>query len=165
MIINQEAKLFGKINIIDFFLIAGLVGLIVFGIMRPRDGESGSIISIGGETREYVMTFFTEETFDFNTRNINVGDNVFDHVSGHYLGTVYAVEVGPAIVWNTDQYGNSVRSTKEGFSSIFICVHIVGTPDEHGFFVSGQRYGVGISRTIRAGANAIPMRVSAMREV
>ena len=165
MIIDKNARLFGKVNIIDFFLVIGLIGLIVFGVLQMRSGEDGPILSIGGETREYIVTFFTDETFDFNTRGINIGDNVFDHIPNFFLGTVYAVEVGPSIVWNTDQHGNSVRSTKEGHYAISICIRITGTPDEHGFFVSGQRYGVGISRTIRAGANAIPMRVSAMREV
>jgi len=161
MIIDKNARLFGKINIIDFFLILALIGLVAFGAMQLRGGGA----FIGGETKEFILSFFTEETYAFNTQGINIGDNVFDHVLGNYLGTVYNLEVGPSVVWNTDRYGNTVQSTKEGFYSMTICVRVVGTPSEHGVLVSGNRYGVGIGRPIRAGANAIQVRTSALREV
>ena len=162
MIIDKEAKLFGKINIIDLFLVAALVSALAFGAVQVRGG--GGVI-FGGETREFILSFFTEETYDFNVNGVNVGDNVFDHILGNFMGTVYAVEVNPAIVWNVDRYGNTVRATKEGFVSMTICVRVTGTFSEHGVMVGGNRYGVGMGRAIRAGGSAIQMRISALREV
>jgi len=159
--IDKDARLFGKINIIDFFLLLGLVGALVGGALFLRGG--GTILG-GGETRTFILSFHTEETYDFNTVGVSVGDNVFDHILGNFLGTVYNVAIGPSVVWNADRYGNAVRSTKEGFYSMTICVQVTGTSSEHGVLVGGNRYGVGMGRAIRAGASAIQMRVSGLRD-
>jgi hypothetical protein len=160
MIIDKEARLFGKINIIDLIIVIGLAGLVTFGVYQLRSGRG----LLGGETREFIISFFTEEVDNFSAAGVNAGDNVFDHLTGIYLGVVHEVRVGDAIVWNADQYGNTVRSTKPGFSSVTICVRVSGTPGEHGVFLAGNRYGIGMNRPIRAGASAIQMRVSALRE-
>ncbi|MCL2239818.1 MAG: DUF4330 domain-containing protein [Defluviitaleaceae bacterium] len=52
--IDKEAKIFGKINIIDLVLVVGLVGLIAFGAYQFYSGRG----IIGGETREFIATFF-----------------------------------------------------------------------------------------------------------
>ena len=159
--IDKQARLFGKINIIDFFLILGLLAAVAFGAYRLYSGRG----LIGGESREFILTFFTEEVDNFSAYGVNVGDNAFDHLNGLFLGTVTAVNISDAIVWNADQHGNTVRSTKEGFSSVEISVRVNGVPGDHGVLVAGNRYGVGMNRPIRAGASAIQMRVSALREV
>jgi len=159
--IDKEARLFGKINIIDFFLVLALVGAIIFGVNFIRAGGA----FIGGETREFIIGFHAPEVDDFSARVINIGDNAFDHILGNYLGEVYDVVIGPSIVWNADQYGNSVQSTKEGFSSLTVYVRITGTLDNHRVLVAGNPYGVGMNRALRAGAAAMQMRVSYLREI
>ena len=159
--IDKEARIFGKINIIDFFLVLGLVGAIVFGINFLRGGGA----FIGGETREFIIGFHAPLVDDYIVETIRVGDNAFDHILGNYLGVVYDVDIRESIVWNADQYGNSVRSSQEGFSSVEVFIRITATPREHGVYVAGNRYGVGMNRAIRAGAAAIQMRVSYLREV
>lgn len=158
--INKEAKLFGKINIIDFILLIGLVGLIALGAVHLRRGGG----FIGGESREFIISFMTESIDDFTAYSWRVGDNAFDHILGNFLGVVYDVRLEDAIVWNADQYGNTIRATKEGFYSVHICIRITGTPSENGVLVGGNRYGVGMNRAIRAGG-AMPARVSGLREV
>jgi hypothetical protein len=161
MIIDKEARLFGKINIIDLILVMGLIALTAFAAYRLHSGRG----LIGGESREFIITFFTEEVDNFSAYGVNTGDNAFDHLNGLFLGVVTAVHINDAIVWNADQYGNTVRSTKEGFSSVEISVRVSGVPGDHGVLVAGNRYGVGMNRPIRAGASAIQMRVSGLREV
>ncbi|MCL2363384.1 MAG: DUF4330 domain-containing protein [Defluviitaleaceae bacterium] len=159
--IDRDARLFGKINIIDAVLILALVGAIIFGVNFIRGGGA----FIGGESREFIIGFHSPEVDDFSATIINIGDNAFDHILGNFLGEVYDVVVGPSVVWNVDQYGNSVLSTMEGFSELTVYVRITGTPDNHGVLVAGNRYGVGMNRALRAGAAAMQMRVSYLREI
>jgi len=161
MIIDKDARLFGKINIIDFFLALALVGALIFGINFIRGGGG----FIGGETREFIIGFHAPLVDNYIVDTIRIGDSAFDHILGNYLGVVYDVDIRDSIVWNADQYGNSVRSSQDGFSSVEVFIRITGTPGDHGVLVAGNRYGVGMNRAIRAGAAAIQMRVSYLREV
>jgi hypothetical protein len=161
MLIDKEARLFGKINIIDLLIVIGLIGLIAFGVYQLRSGRG----FIGGETREFYITFFAEEIEDWAAQGVSVGDNLFDHLRGIQIGVVTHVNIGEAIVWNADQFGNTVRSTKEGFSSMEITARLSGTPSEHGVLVAGNRYGVGQNQPIRAGGSAIFTRISGLREI
>jgi len=160
MLIDKNARLFGKLNIIDLLLILVLIGAAAFGVMQLRSGRG----LIGGESREFVATFFTQEIEDWAVTNIRVGDRVYDHIRGHFIGHVVAVEVGEAIVWNADQHGNTVRSNKPGFSSIELSVRVNGTTGDNTVLIAGTRVGVGMNYTLRAGGNAIFMRISALRE-
>ncbi|MCL2603646.1 MAG: DUF4330 domain-containing protein [Defluviitaleaceae bacterium] len=160
MIIDKEAKLFGKINIIDALIVIAVIALVAFGAYQLRSGRG----LIGGESREFILTFFTEEIEDWAVEGIRTGDNVFDHLTGLYLGTVESIRIDDSIVWNADQYGNTVRSTKEGFSSMEVRVRVTGTTREHGVYIAGNRYGIGMNRPIRAGGNAVFTRISGLRE-
>jgi len=97
--------------------------------------------------------------------SIRVGDYVFDHIRGNFVGVVTDFSIGEAIVWNADQHGNTVRATKEGFSSVEVSVRLTGTPSQHTVMVAGHRFGVGMNYTLRVGGNAIITRVSGLREV
>ncbi|MCL2500594.1 MAG: DUF4330 domain-containing protein [Defluviitaleaceae bacterium] len=160
MIIDKDAKLFGKVNILDLLIVVALIGLVAFGVYQLRSGRG----LIGGESREFILSFFTEEIEDWVVEGIREGDNVFDHLTGLYLGVVEDIRLAPSIVWNADQYGNTVRSTKEGFSSMQVCVRVTATTREHGIYISGNRYGIGMNRPIRAGGSAVFTRVSGLRE-
>ena len=159
--IDKNARLFGRLNIIDFCILLGLAGLLAFGIMQFRSGRG----LIGGESREFIISFFTEEIEDWAVTGMRVGDDLFDHMRGLYLGVVTDIQIAPSIVWNADQHGNTVRSTKEGFSSLLISARVTGTLGDHGVMVAGNRYGVGMNIPIRAGGYAVFTRVSGLQEV
>ncbi|MCL2187393.1 MAG: DUF4330 domain-containing protein [Defluviitaleaceae bacterium] len=158
--IDRDAKILGKVNIIDALIILVLVGALAFGIYQFRGG--GGII--GGEMRTFYITFFTEATENFIVEGMSIGDNLFDHARGLLLGAVTEIDIADAIVWNADQHGNAVRSSKEGFSSLRVTARINGTPSDHGVLVAGNRYGIGMNVPIRAGQSAVLTRISGLRE-
>jgi len=164
-IIDKDARFFGKINIIDLLIIMGLIGAIVFGVIQLRGGDGGIGTFIGTETREFEIRFYTPDVESFAAYAVNVGDNAFDNGRNVAMGVVTGVEVGPAIVWNADQYGNTVVSDREGFSSIEITAVLSATPSENGILIAGNRYGVGHSLPVRAGRSIIFMRISGLQEV
>lgn len=159
----KDAKLFGKINIIDLFIVVALIVAVVFGVQQFRSGRG--IIPVTLETREFYLSFFTEETESFSAYAINIGDNVFDHGRSVPLGVVTNVEVNDAIVWNADQYGNTVRSNKPGHSSVEVTARLSSVPSEHGIVIAGNRYGIGHSLAVRSGRSIIFMRISGLELV
>ncbi|MCL1863012.1 MAG: DUF4330 domain-containing protein [Defluviitaleaceae bacterium] len=159
----KDGKIFGLVNIIDLLIIIALVGAAVFGVWQFNAGRG--VVFAPVETREFIISFFTEEVEDFTAFAVEVGDSVVDHGRNVPLGTVTAVEVADARVWNADQYGVAVASPKPGFSSIEISARLTAQPTEHGIIIAGNRYGIGHSLAVRAGRGTIFMRISGLEEV
>jgi len=160
----KDSKLFGKINIIDLCIVFGLIAAAVIVFTQFRGG-SGPIAITAPETREFTMSFFVEEVEDFRLDGINIGDGLFEGGSNIFLGNVIYLDIDEAIIWNADRYGNTVRSNKEGHSSLEITTQLRATPAEHGVMVGGNRYGIGHSLTVRVGSSVIFMRISGLEEV
>ncbi|MCL2048693.1 MAG: DUF4330 domain-containing protein [Defluviitaleaceae bacterium] len=160
----KDSKLFGKINIIDFFIIVALIGAAIFGVYQLRSGR-GPLVLSQAETKDYIISFFTEEVESFSAEALSTGVNAFDHGRNIPLGVVDSFEINDAIIWNADQNGNTVRSNKPGHSSVEITARLTATPSEHGIVVAGNRYGIGHSLVLRAGRSIIFMRISGLEEV
>ncbi|MCL1877833.1 MAG: DUF4330 family protein [Defluviitaleaceae bacterium] len=160
----RDAKLFGKINIIDLFIIIAIIGAVGFAIHQVRAG--GSIIA-PTDTHMFYVSFFAEEVEGFTADALrgNAGVNVFDHSRGVFLGTLESYDIQPAIIWNADHEGNTVQSDKPGFNSVTITARIEAVSSEHGFLVAGNRYGVGHSLAVRAGGAHIFVRVSGLEKI
>lgn len=158
----RDAKLFGKVNVIDLFIVIGLIGAVVFGVRQFRAGDG--IIAVP-PVRDFLISFYTEEVENFSADALRIGDYVFDNGRNVFLGVVTDLVIDDAIIWNADQDGNTVRSNKEGFSSVTITASLRAVPHEHGIMIAGNRYGIGHSLAVRSGASIIFMRVSGLEEV
>jgi len=159
----KDAKLFGKINIIDLVIIVAIIGAAVFGAQQFRAGEG--LIAVAPDTQEFYISFFTEEVENFTAYALRIGDSVFDNGRNVPMGVVTNLRIEDAIIWNADQHGNTVRSDKPGFSSVEITARLSAVPHYHGIMIGGNRYGVGHSLAVRAGASIIFMRISGLEEI
>ncbi|MCL2577400.1 MAG: DUF4330 domain-containing protein [Defluviitaleaceae bacterium] len=159
----KDAKLFGKINIIDLFIVIAVIGAAIFGVQQFRSGDS--FIAPALDTREFLISFYTEEVENFSANALQIDDRVFDNGRNIPLGRVTDLVIDEAVIWNPDQYGNTVRSNKEGFSSVEITARLSAVPHEHGIMIAGNRYGIGHSLAVRSGASIIFMRISGLEEV
>ena len=162
MLIDKDARIFGKLNIIDLFIVLGLIGAAVFGFMQFR-GDGGFIG--GPESQEFDIWFFVEQVENFTAERVQVGDALFDQGRGIHMGEVTAIVLEDAIIWNADQQGNTVRSNQYGSSSMHIQARISAVPSDNGILIGGNRYGVGHSLVVRASGSHIFMRISGLELV
>ncbi len=161
MILDQKGKLFGKINIIDLLLILVVVLAVVFFGMKMMD-DGGATVSNGDGVR---MEFYAEEVSDFVVESIKIGDTLTDDTGNINLGKIVDIEVGPSQSYSTNEKGEWVLSSKEGFSSLRIVGEGNGRMYDHGVIVSGSKYGIGHSFTLRAGMGKIWLRVSGIEAI
>lgn len=156
----RDGKLFGKVNIIDLFIVLLLIAVVAFGVRQF--GGGGLPMMHTQETREFIIRFYAEEVENFTVEAIEIGDNVFDGGRNIALGQVVALDIADAIVWNADHYGNTVQSSKDGFSSLEISARLSATQGDHGIVIAGNHYGIGHTMVVRAGRSVIQMRVSGL---
>jgi hypothetical protein len=162
----KDGKIFGKINIIDLFLIIALVAGAIYGVNTLRASDGGIVTLVGPDpSREFNISFYTEEVEGFTANAINIGDNVFDNGRNIAMGVVTDLDIRDAIIWNADQNGIAVSSPKTGFNSIEIHARLTAVPSENGILIAGNRYGIGHSLAVRAGSSIIFMRISGLEEI
>jgi len=160
MIIDKDAKLFGKINIVDFCIILVIIAAAVFVAIKLKGGSTVTVVE-----KPIEMKFYVPDIEDFRVEAMAVGDNLYDDSKNLFLGKITNLDIQEAAIFNADAQGNTIKSNKEGYSSVEITTELKATPFENGILIAGNRYGVGHSLTIRAGKSFIYLRISGIKEL
>ncbi len=156
-LLDEKGRIFGKINIIDLFVIVAIVAAVAFVGLRFVNPK----VSTVANSDDLVLTFFTEQIPNYVAENIEIGGFVEDEAKGANLGTITNIEVGEGYVFTPDDKGNQVKAYVEGFSSIKITTSAKGQVIENGGFkISGNTYVIGHGFTIRAGKGKIYTRLA-----
>lgn len=157
--ISKDGKVFGKINIVDLIIIIVLVfsvGLFAYTKIA-EDANSASSTPL-------IFEFYTDELPEYVVPHVKVGSKLFDNDTNLELGEVTGVKSGPAVVYNVNEAGETVTSEKEGYKSIRITGKVKGALGDFGVEISGHKYGVGHSMTLRVGTAKIYLKISDIRE-
>lgn len=92
-LINKEGMIFGKVNIIDLFIVLFIVAVLVLGFMKVTE-EKGPIFV--NDTTSYSADILLRSLYDGFEHEINEGDKLYDYKSGAFLGTVTSKTISPA---------------------------------------------------------------------
>lgn len=153
--IDNKGRLFGKINLIDLFVIIVVVAVVAFlgfKFLGPSDVVSGN--------QKVILSVFCEETSDFVVERIAVGDEVFDSVANVVMGTLANWTEGESESYVTNPSGIIVQYSKDGYRSLDIQVECDGVIGPHGVTIDGTLYGIGHSMAIYVGDCKLFVRVS-----
>jgi hypothetical protein len=155
--IDKDGKLFGKVNIIDLFIILAVLAVGGFLLVRLQRPEATGI-TIATEDAE--IKFFTEQAYEFVAAAVLEGDRAEDEGKGIWLGRISNVDIGPGYTYGQTSQGQVVKALKEGYSSLEITTEIKGQFFENGILINGNKYSVGHGLTVRAGKSKIYMYIS-----
>lgn len=114
----KSYKVFGRISIVDIFIILCLIGLIVFLYMFsvPKSGEA-----TGDNTRQYVIE--VNKIDEGLTSKLQIGDEIFDSLKGTSIGTVVGVEEKPYEILADDTVNREfLVKGLDGMSSAYVTV-------------------------------------------
>lgn len=162
MIIDNNGKLFGKISIVDILIVAVLLAAI--GGVYYKFGRSKTVTPFS-KPDTIDVSFYQEDTQDFNATSIKVGDLVKDRQQNITIGKVTSVTVGPDIVFYPDADGKVVSSSKEGYASVRLTVRGQGIYSETGISFSGMDYYINKYFEMRVGKVNIYPRITAFEKV
>lgn len=93
-LINKEGMIFGKVNIIDLFIVLFVIAALGLGFMKVTE-EKGPIFV--NDTTKYSADILLRSIFDGFEEDINIGDDLYDHKSGALLGKITAKSFVPAV--------------------------------------------------------------------
>jgi hypothetical protein len=155
--IVKNGKLFGKISIIDIAIVLVLLAVLLFvaarlGIFSPKQ-------AVAVNTEKIRLTFYQEEVNTFTVENIKVGDPVSESLKNVSLGNVVDIKSDKSISWGVNKDGKQVKSTKAGFSSVYITTEANGLIDSNGILIGGSRFNIGQALNVRFGTSIIWCRI------
>lgn len=156
---TEQKKKF-KVNIIDLAIVLIIVLAAAFVAIKFMSSNS---IAVSGS--KYVVTYYADECPDYSAKSVQVGDPISDEQKNISLGTVTDVKLGPSDSYGVADDGRYVKSSKDGYNSVYITTEVEGADYEHGVIVSSTKYGVGHSLTVRAGKAKIYLRVYDIQKV
>lgn len=155
MIIDEKGKLFGKINVVDFAVVA-VVLLAILGVGFKLISSSTTLFK---KTEEFQIVFYNEDLPGYVADSINVGDKVKDSVRNTVFGEVTGKEVTPSVVFAADDRGVLQQTTRPGYVSMKLTVIGKGIYTETGIIINNMDYYVGRSLELRAGNGVIWTRI------
>lgn len=155
--IDKNGKLFGKISIIDIgiiilVIIAGLFIVRKLGIFIPKE-------NITNNNDKIKVVFYQEEVNSFTANNVKLEDPTTETLLNMSFGNVVDIEIGDSVSWGEDKDGRQVKSTKNGFSSVFITMETNGILGPNGINIGGSNYYIGQFITLRVGTSIFYGRI------
>jgi len=157
MIINEKGKLFGKISVIDIFVLGSLVAVVLFGALRFGSTRGIGILQTPVPVS---ISFIQEEVEDFTADRVSLGDPVSANVFNVDFGHVIDMAVSPAIVHNPNSDGIFTPSVRPGFSTIEITTQIYAHETDNGIWVNGHSFFAGETVIISVGYTNLFVRIS-----
>ena len=104
---DNKGKLFGKINIIDLFVILIIIAAIGVTYFKFNLSAHSDVVSSNG-TVEY--TLFAKSVRMYTVEQLVEGDKIYDEESGKCVGTIIGVEYEPAYDYVIKTDGTPVYS-------------------------------------------------------
>jgi len=134
--IDEKGRLFGKISLIDIFVVLAVIVLAVGFVYNRTSRHVRQMIMAD---TPMVVTFLVEGVRDFSLAAVDEGDIIFRQHERVPLGTVSSVAIGPAydIVVRTD--GTAAYVPVEDRFNMYITLAAVGSITDTGFFVNGTQ--------------------------
>lgn len=146
MIIDEKGKIFGKISIIDLFVIlVAIVGVVgIFMTKSKLDNEkilsddSQMLISSSAELDKLEIELQVKEVRDVTRDSIIVGDDVYLVSSDKILGTVSRVESKPAMRDVVSKNGVVYSAPVPERYDVTIVVETTGKQNEKGYYTASN---------------------------
>ena len=149
--IDSQGRIFGKINIIDLFvvvMICATFGLVGFRFLSPQ-----VVTSVSRD--DVIIKFHTESVNNFVAEALNIGDVLTDESRNTPLGIITGLNFGEGYMYVADSEGRLVASARENYSEVEITAELQAQFFENGIIVDGNIYGVGHLFVVRAGKTKI----------
>ncbi|MBE6037293.1 MAG: DUF4330 domain-containing protein [Clostridiales bacterium] len=157
MIIDKKGKLFGKISIIDIFIVLVILAVAVFAIGKFT-GNNG--ITNLQEPAPVEFTLLMEDApAVLVDGTFEVGDPAIDRTTGAYLGTVSKIVKDPCITETPTADGKIVSAEKPNHYRLYVTVKGSGFVTDSGVTVSNNNFYINRQSDVRFGDTMLYMRM------
>ena len=154
--IDENGKIGGKINLIDFLIVVVILAVIAFAAYR-------FFLNLNKDTTgndPVIMEFTCAEVNDYTVERLETGAPVLDGNANRGLGTAIDFVIDDATTYSATESGKPVLVDIPDSKSVIVTVESVGKLDDNGLLIDGTRYGIGHSAVIFVGKCRLSGKIS-----
>ena len=157
----KQGKIFG-INLLDLIIILGVIAAAIFLFTR-----TDTVIVGGGETSTFRISFFQPIIEPFVVEPLNIGDLVEQHGTSLPFGNLVEIITDIGYEYNPNSDGILTGSRAREDLSVWLTSEITlpAGAFNNGITISGNRFAIGQTVTIRVGDSIFHLRISGIEEV
>ena len=163
MIIDKKGRLFGKVSIIDILAIAIVIAIAVFVGGKLKKADTGSPFTPKEDRIQTV--YLIEELRDFVADELKVGDLARESVHKAIFGNVVDIKRDKSIYWVRTDQGRISKSSREGYSCVYITMEGTGTYGNNGVTIGTGEYFIGQSIVLNIGKTQLYGVICDMKKV
>lgn len=149
-----------KFNPIDCIILLVIIAAVAFVAYKVV----GQKAMTNADGTKYEIIYYFEEVPDYAADIIKKGDPILDEAKNIPLGKITDVKTGEAAVYSPDSNGMIQKSAKEDYKSVTLTTEVNASDYEYGVEISGAKYGVGHTFTVRAGKSKLYGKVKAIEK-
>lgn len=162
MIIDKKGRIFGKVSIIDVFIVVLVMAVLAGAWYRFTKSKTPTPFV---KTDKIRVEFFVEEMPDFAVNAVKIGDPVKESVQNTGLGRVVDIKKDSAIRWVETDKGEYVKTSREGYLSALVTIEAQGFYGSNGVSINNVDYYIGRTLTLYVGNAALYGRISALEKI
>lgn len=157
MFIDKKGKLFGKISIIDIFIVLVILAVAVFAVGKFT-GNNGITNFQEPDSVEFVLLMedapavLVDGTFE-------VGVTAVDRTTGAVLGKVTKIVKDPCITETPTADGKIVSAVKPNHYRLFVTIQGSGYVTDSGVTVSNNNFYINRQSDVRLGDTMLYLRM------
>ena len=133
-VIDRNGRIFGKISIIDVFVIIVVILLAAGIYLRYFALETTASVGQPSEPIEFSLKVGGVRQYTVDV--LAVGDEVFSGSNMEKLGTITDISVGPAMQWGSTLDGRTVQAEIEDKYDLIVTIQGEGVISDGHFYVS-----------------------------
>ena len=154
--IDKKGRLFGRISVIDLFIVAGLALIVVFGVLQFGGGTG---IGLFATPQDVYITVTTRVPTSvnptalegFTARRVQIGDPVRVQAGNVSWGYVTQTAVEPFIDYHHNAQGEMVASEMVGWYTLNLTTRAQGFEHENGVWINGHIFLIGHTQVLQVG--------------
>ena len=155
--IDENGKIGGKINLIDFLIVVVILAVVAFLGYRFLSNDDKE------DTGEPVIIEFTfAEVNDYTVERLEIGAPVLDGNANRDLGTAVDFTIDDATTYAATDSGKTVLVDIPESKSVVVTVESTGELNDNGLLIDGTRYGIGYTTVVYVGRCKLWGTVSAI---
>ena len=131
---DKNGKLFGKISILDLFVVVLILGVIVGTTYRYTSSETAETLR-GNTTIQYNLRI--SGVRDFTLENYHIGLECFDTATNESLGVITAIRVEPLREIMETLSGELAWAERTDVIDIFLDIEATGIETEQSYLLNG----------------------------
>ncbi|UOO38588.1 DUF4330 domain-containing protein [Oscillospiraceae bacterium CM] len=141
-IIDENGRLFGKVSIIDFFVL--LIVLVIVAALVVKFNLL-DVTRQGADLKPVTYTVAVNGVRQYSVDSLKPGDVLFDKGNGgNAVGTITAVDYKPAVTASEKIDGSLVNGSYEGYFDVILTIKTDGIVTDGRTF-SGKTYELNVN--------------------